>query len=205
MFFVLTLFLFFLTFILTEFCIKKLGWNGDITRKIAHILASLITFSTPYYLTKGEIVSMGILFSILMIITKSFGLIPSIHTVERKTLGEIYFPIGIALSAFIFLPDHILAFQCGMLVLGISDAMASLVGIPYGKHIYKIFGNKKSLEGSLSFFISTCIILGIFLGRFDGVVVINAGVLTVLEFFLVFGLDNLLLPLVTAYILTMIL
>lgn len=202
--FLLTLIAFLIVFILTELCIKKLRLDPDFTRKIAHVVAGIITFFTPYYLTRWEIVSIGVIFSIVLIFTKAFKLIPSIHSVQRKTLGEIYFPLGIALSAFLFLPNQMIAFQFGILVLGISDAVAALVGIPLGKHVYKILGNKKSLEGSVAFLIATCLILAIFAGSFN-LTFLGIGILlTLVEFLLVFGLDNLILPVLSAYLLTVL-
>jgi phytol kinase len=186
-----------------ETCVKKLHFNPDVTRKIAHTIAGFITIFTPYYLTKWEIFFIGIIFSIILTFTKIFKLIPSIHSVQRKTLGEIFFPLGIALSAIIFLPSNTVAFQCGILVLAVSDALAAIIGIKFGKHVFNIFGNKKSLEGSIAFFITTGLILLGFDVDFVHILIVSL-LLTIVEFFLVFGLDNLILPILSAYILTII-
>jgi len=200
----LTFIAFLLVFVLTEVCIKWLQLNSDLTRKIAHIISGIITFFTPFYLTKWEIFSIGIIFSLLLILTKRFKLIPSIHSVQRKTLGEIYFPLSIAISALLFLPSDVIAFQFGILILGISDAVAALVGVPFGKHSYKILGNKKSLEGSLVFFITACLIILGLVGNFNFNFLIIVLLLTIAEFLLVFGLDNLILPVLAGYLLTVL-
>jgi len=204
MYLLLTFFAFLLVFVLTEVCTKWLQLNSDLTRKIAHIISGIITFFTPFYLTKWEIFSIGIIFFFLLILTKRFKLIPSIHSVQRKTLGEMYFPLAIAISALLFLPFDVIAFQFGILILGISDAVAALVGLRFGKHSYKILGNKKSLEGSLAFFITSCLIMLGLIGNFNYNFLFIVFLLTFVEFALVFGLDNLILPVLAGYLFTLL-
>jgi len=148
-----------------------------------------------------------------------------VHSIERKTLGELYFPIGVALSAFIFLPAsaptlvsgqaNIVLFQFGVLVMGFADTTAAIIGVHYGKHKFtfvdpraKIFGagaSKKSVEGSSAFFVTTFLILLFF--NFFSIEIKLSGflvlpiVLSFLELILSFGLDNLILPVVASFLL----
>src|SRR3989344_1182300 len=145
---------FLILFLTVEVLNKKIGLKSEYTRKIAHLLSGVIVFFLPYFLTAYQIISLAALFTILLIGTRYFGLLSSIHKVNRKTIGEVYFPLGLGLSAFFFLPQNILAFQFGVLVLAFSDAFGGLVGQLYGKH--KIgFGLSKSWEGTLVFFLTT--------------------------------------------------
>ena len=104
-----------------------------------------------------------------------------------KELGDnsLYFILGAFISSLFF--SKIIA-AVSVLILGFSDAVATLVGKKFGKHeLYK----SKTLEGSLAFFISTFLIVSYFFGLIPGLI---AGV--VLALIELFGgsYDNLLIP-----------
>ena len=81
--------------------------------------------------------------------------------------------------------------------MSISDSFAALVGIKYGKT--KIYG-KKSLEGSFSFFISTIIILYMFMNNLSPFEYIYISLLiTIVELFSFHRInDNLTIPVFAA-------
>jgi phytol kinase len=181
--------------------LKKFRSDTDLTRKFTHIILGIIVFFSPYFLTKSYIITLGCSVAIIVLILKTLKLIPNIYAVSRQTMGEVYFPLGIAISAYFFLPNEVLAFQFGVLVLGFADAAASIVGIWFGKQAFYIFKNKKTFEGSLAFFVTTlCVYLG-FGNAFGPAALIIALVLTVAEAGLVFGLDNLVLAVLASYLL----
>ena len=175
---------------------------SDITRKIAHILSSILAFFLPYYLSRVELIILSILIATVLFITKNSKIFKSIHGIERATFGEIYFPLSLGLLAVFFLPSHLRAAQFGLLVLGFSDAMASIIGESFGKHFIYIKGHKKSFEGSAAFFITTCILIVIFFPSASFTVylvgILCAIILTLLELALIYGLDNLFLPILAA-------
>ncbi|MDD4989586.1 MAG: hypothetical protein PHV42_04150, partial [Candidatus Pacebacteria bacterium] len=156
------------------------------------------------FLTRRELIVLSVLFVGIIFATKTFGLFESIHGVSRKTWGEIYFPLSLGLLALFFLPEHILSAQFGVLVLGFSDALASIVGIEYGVHGMRIFGHKKSVEGSLTFFVTTTVLIFAFLTPASFLFIVSAiliaFLLTLVELFSINGLDNLLLPLLGAFL-----
>jgi phytol kinase len=70
---------------------------------------------------------------------------------DRETLGEIYFPIAVAII-FSFVRVQALPpllFCIPILVLTLADATGALIGIRYGRSRY--VGAAKSLEGSVAF------------------------------------------------------
>lgn len=85
--------------------------------------------------------------------------------------------------------------------MGISDALAGLVGEKFGKHYVKFFGNKKSLEGSLVFFLSSLALTVLFVPTFGYNLLFIPLILTFTEFCLIYGLDNFILPLAGAFLL----
>lgn len=113
-------------------------------------------------------------------------------------MGEILFPLGIALSALVFLPDALRAFQFGVLVLTFSDAFAAFFGSRYGKRKIRIGKHEKSLEGTIVFFLTT-VVIGMFFGVSPIQMVPSAAALALVELVLVFGLDNIALPLLAGF------
>lgn len=192
---------FLVLFISVEFLQKFTRLENNITRRIAHILSGIFVFFLPNFLSAQQIVILSVLFAVFLYITKYFRFFSSIHKVDRKTLGEIYFPLGVGISAFFFLPQNVVAFQFGVLVLTISDAFGGLIGEFYGKHI--IFKHsKKSFEGSAVFLALTYLLFLSFtsfkLRDYALTGLISAASLTFLELILAYGLDNLFLPSVSA-------
>ena len=191
-------------FIVLEITSLVLNLRNDLTRKVAHVAAGAAIFFFPYFLSKVEILAILASAAIVLLLTKLFRFFPSIHRVERKTWGEVYFPIGIIISATVFLPENIAAFQFGLLILAFSDALAAIVGTIHGKHKIRVFGSTKSFEGSLSFFLTTvAITIAIILptGNFTIAKSVGAaGALTIFEIMLAFGIDNLVLPIAASYI-----
>ena len=178
---------------LQRFVLKKTQWS----RKAAHIGMGFIIFLMPYYLTKTEIVIMALSFTAVLAFSK-FKQILSLHKVERKTIGEVLYPTSIALIAMISLPDNIEAFQAGVLTLAFADGFAAVVGMNFPVKQFKVFKNTKSVGGSLTFAIVTTMIVVLFpsMQEINPLLkIVFVVLLTVSEFLLIFGLDNLFIPL----------
>ena len=84
-----------------------------------------------------------------------------------------------------------------LMVLSISDSMASLIGIKYGKT--KLL--KKTLEGSFAFYLSTFLILSIFTKISVTYAIISSMIITVAELIDINVNDNIRIPLTTAILL----
>jgi phytol kinase len=180
----------------------------NLNRKIIHIISSFIIFFFPYFLSLNEIIFLSLLFALIFFFTKIFNFIPIINNVKRVSLGEVFYPLGVMLAAILFLPYDIMAFQFGVLVLGFSDSLANIVGALWGKNYFRLMGGSKSLAGSLAFLITTLILIFIFQGINSlgdiAIYLIIALILSFAEFVLFLGLDNLLLPSLSAYLITLI-
>lgn len=197
-----TTLLFFLFVI--EFFSRKYLINPSISRKVSHVGAAFIVYLMPLFLTRNEVIIIGSFFAVLLFFTRKTNIFSSIHSVERRTLGEVFLPLGVILCAAIFLPEKRLAFQFGIMIMGISDALASLVGERFGKRVIKIYGHTKSIEGSTVFFISSIFIFYFFTHRTDYMALLVPIVLTVTESLLIVGLDNFILPIAGAYLIQFI-
>lgn len=190
------------TFLLAvEIAKRKLSLSPSITRRVSHIGAALIATVSPLFISKNLIVFACLGFAVVMFLSLRTSFFSSIHPVRRKTFGEVFLPLGEALSAAIFLPQAVPSFQYGVLVMGLSDAFAGFVGEKYGKHQINIFNNRKSLEGSLVFLLATMLITFIFVPNLGLHLILIPLILTFVELILGFGMDNLVIPILAAFLL----
>ena len=93
---------------------------------------------------------------------------------KKRIAAHIYFTAA-ALIVLYFFPAEIAIGAITVATLG--DAMAAIIGKPFGKHRFK---NGKSLEGSLAFFITALLILVPLIDLPHGIVGALAG--TLVEF-----------------------
>jgi phytol kinase len=203
--FLLVAFAYGLIFVVLEAVAHKLRPPAELARKLGHIIAGIAAALLPFVLNYKEIALLGALFVPAVLVSMKFGVFKSVHGVNRKTYGEVYFPLAICLSALLF-PDQLL-YTYAVLTLGVSDALASLVGIRYGRRKYRVRGGHKSYEGSIAFFVSTLVIGGgLLVALVPNVSVVSvciwstllAAVLTLVEARGHTGADNLFVPLAAA-------
>ncbi|MGA0109025.1 MAG: hypothetical protein ACO3HG_01045 [Schleiferiaceae bacterium] len=184
-------------FVLMEVVKRRTQIRGTVTRKILHVSTALISMALPSYLTPGWLLVLAGVFTGVLALSKAFKVFTSIHEVPRKTWGEVVFPLGIGLAAWLVYYGLDLdpelatrALRFGLLTMGILDVAAEWGGqIPSPK---LWFG--KSVAGSLSFFA-----VGLMLCAAHGIPLSITAVasifgLTVSESVLGRGLDNLALP-----------
>jgi len=187
----------------------KLNQKVDnLVRKIVHSLSGIAIFFFPYFFSVKQIVFLSLLFTVIFILGRFFNFLGIINKVKRLSWGEVFYPLGILISTLIFLPNNVPAFQFGVLVLGFSDALANIIGSLWGEHKVKLMGGTKSLEGSVAFFLSIFLLLIIFnFNQSDfnlWYYFLVASGLSISEFALFFGLDNLFLPAFAAYLFTLV-
>ena len=186
-------------FIVTDFIKHRFLLDSNNSRKIVHIASCVTVCTFPYTLINSEIYLICFIFVIITSFTKYRNIFKSIHSVDRTTFGAEAYPIGVLIATYCFLPLDKTAFIYGMLVGGFSDSIASVIGKYYKYKEILVFGQKKSLGGSLSFFMTTVIIsylfifiLGIELSIIS--ILIIAFILTMAELVQTFGIDNVTIP-----------
>ena len=173
---------------------RKSVITNDLSRRLAHIGAGVINIVAPLFVSQVAIIVVNIIFAGLLLITRNTKRISSIQNTSRKTYGDVYFPLGIIAVAVVLLPDHVTAFQYGVAIMGISDALAGFVGERWGRKSISILNNPKTLTGAIVFYITSLVITLIFASQLLPIVFVLPLVLTAVEFPLVYGLDNLVLP-----------
>jgi phytol kinase len=190
--------LFLLFFLCVDRVTSKFKLDKEYSRKFVHIVSGSIVAFLPIFISFKQIALLSLIFIPIMYVSKIRKLFPSIHDVKRSTFGEIYFPLSILIVSLVFPETRI--FVYAILVMAISDGLASILGLKYGKKKYGIFSASKSYFGSTTFFICTTLIGILVLTTSLFNVLILAMFLTLIEAGLSEGLDNLVLPPVAAFL-----
>ncbi len=192
--------------------------HGELTRKCLHIGMGLLTLSFPWLFEEAwPIIVLGLLSAGGMLALRfvralrtSVGCV--VTGVSRSTLGEVYFPIAVAILFLLYKFEphedpacHLQLYCIPILLLTLADAMAALIGVRYGQSHYATSDGRKSVEGSLAFFL-----VGFFCAHVPLLLFTNVGreetfliglllawLAMMFEAIAWAGLDNLALPLVS--------
>lgn len=182
--------------------------HPELVRKLLHITMGLVALSFPWIFAASwpvwvlAIISMS---GLLMLkahrgLKKQLGNV--IHGIQRESLGELYFPLAVAIL-FDITEGNAILFCVPVLVLALADATAALVGVFYGKLHYTTAEGDKSIEGSVAFFFVTFLSVHIPLLLFTDTSRVDTLLIGFIMGFLIMlfeaiawrGLDNLFIPL----------
>ena len=182
----------------------------EVSRKTVHMGTGALVCVFPWlFQSAATVAALSAAFLLLLVFLRSRKLLSSVGDVERASVGELLFPVSVGLLFWLShaRPAYYLA---PLLVLVVPDAAAALVGKTYGRVLFEVEqGERKSLEGSLMFFLLT--FLAVFLPLLlmtdtaKGPLVLEvlqlAFLVACLEAICVNGVDNLVIPLACYYIL----
>lgn len=180
---------------------RKRVIHNEEARKMVHVLHALTIVAWAYFLPNyTPIIIVEVLFIILVVAVKRYGLLSGFRAVGRLTYGEVLFLLGVI--AVCLLSPRYSHFVVIMLHVGIADAAAAVVGKRLKSPIYTVLGHTKSLAGSVACFVSSVAIFSSYLLytnniSWSNLVFIAGGalIITGVENFSPYGSDNFTLPL----------
>lgn len=184
--------------ILSEILWKTRGVRGELARKFVHILSGSTIAFLPFIISYNWVAILGVGFIVANIINRRTPIFHAIHSVKRKSVGDILFGLTVVLLALIR-PDKWL-FAGAVLQVAVADGLAAVVGTKAKKGKYEIFGYKKTMAGTLTF-ISFSAFISAFIVGVGGysvsslVIVLMAFTLAGTENISGKGSDNITLPL----------
>ena len=181
--------------------------HPEILRKLMHVFMGLVTAGFPWLFDDAWPVLLLASSSLLalVLLRGDFALTRPVqgvlHGVERSSWGELLFPLAVAI-VFLLADGDPLLYCVPILVLTLADAVAALIGVYYGQLRYTTLEGRKSVEGSLAFFIVTflCVHVALLLfsdvGRAESLLIgLLMGVIVMMfEAVAWRGLDNLFIP-----------
>lgn len=187
---------------------ELLGPEGG--RKMVHIGMGLVGLSLPWFFRESwpvwvmAALSGGVLAVVRLVPAIGRRLGGVLGKVERPSIGDVLFPLGVAVSFTIAQGKPVL-FTAAMGVLTFGDTAGALVGSRCGHLKYSIFRATKSVEGSVAVLVVSAVWVAADLALLGGKSLLDAlafgGVIglfaALVEAVSSHGLDNLLLPTLT--------
>lgn len=194
-----------------ELLYHRIGVKAEISRKYVHIATGVISLVFPLLIDNHwYILALCAGFIVILQISIRFGMLPSINNVGRKTRGSILYPVIVYGCYLVYqYYGQYIYYYLPILILAIADPAAALTGksFPIGK--YTLFGQGKTLAGSLAFFLTAMITSLLLLYYVEGAdsikILVFSGLIatttTLAEAMTHKGYDNLFIPLTTVFIL----
>ena len=205
---ILTLLVVFVLLVCNEWWWRSQRSHTEINRKFIHITVGTFVAFWPLFLSWQQIRWLSLAFLIVVALSKYLHIFKAIHSVQRPTWGEIFF--AVAVGAVTFITHDKWIFAAAVLQMALADGLAAIIGVQYGrKQSYLIFGQAKSVIGTATFIFVSVYILFAFMYISDtplpyATIFGLAAAAGVIENFGVFGLDNLLVPVLIAFVLQQI-
>jgi len=194
--------------LVAELLHRRWAIEGEITRKVVHIgTGNVILLAWWLQIPAWIGVTAAVLAGVVTLVAHKFPILPGVNSIGRKSLGTSFYALSMGILVAYFWEIHQPQYAAiGILTMSYGDGMAALIGQRFGKHQYKVQGITKSWEGSLTmgaFSYGVCSLILVFtLGNPWQVWLISsivALVATGLECFSWWGLDNLTVPVASAF------
>jgi len=213
---------------LAELLVRRFHVSAFVVRSILHLLMGVAIF---FVLTSFHANAYPALAALLIFLVNALNLrfmwfrsllgMPDADAVQApavKSYGSLLFPLVFLVQLLLLWESHRWIVQTSMLVLGVSDALAALVGRSVGKkHLEHLTKNPKTVEGSLALWCSAFVLLSgsllLFRPSFSGALatiptmqlfalaLLLALVATAVEALISHGFETLFIPASIAYIL----
>jgi len=176
--------------------------KGEYQRKFLHIASGSFIASWPWLIGWGTIQILSLLMISIMAANHYLGVFNYQKRIGRVSYGDIFLGLAVFLSSV--LTHNKIFFALAILEVAVADGLAAVAGSSYGKEWgYKVLGYRKTLIGTMVFWIATASILtGGLLAAHDifsfkdyyYLLLLLPPALTLIENVAIFGIDNLIIP-----------
>lgn len=202
----------FVLLVITELLYKRKILKGEYHRKFLHITAGSFIAFWPWLVGWGTLQILATVMLGVIVINRYFPVFNYYgRRLGRTTFGDIFLSLAILICALY--SHNKVFFALAILEVALADGLAAVVGIAYGKQWgYKVFGYRKTVLGSMTFWIISAALVPSLLAAHDVLslndyyflLLLLPPTLTILENLAVFGVDNLAIPLATLIILRLV-
>ena len=185
----------------------------DFTRKFIHIAVGMWSYGTVLlFQSRTFAIIPPAAFIAINALSYWRGTFKAMEMEEKENMGTVYFPISFAVLLWL-LWDHPDLLVASLMPMTWGDAMAAIIGRPFGRRIYSVLGSTRSLEGSAAMlvfawvatFVALLLLAPIPLGTAAVAALVTAIGATIAEAVSPWGTDNLTVPAVSALILVLML
>ena len=139
---------------IAEIIRRILQISSEFTRKLVHLLVGILLCFVPVYLQSAvPMIAIAAFFVVGNFISLKLGWFKSIHG-DRHSYGTVFYPLSFLVLVVFFWPNYPALVIIPMAVMAFGDAAAGIIGeLAASPHRYKLIGEAKSLEGSLTMWV----------------------------------------------------
>lgn len=158
--FLISIFFVSIVILLSEILFKSTKIESNTIRKLVHISIGGAASFTPYFFNSNlPQIFLALTFILINYAALNNNFLISIHSIRRKSYGTTFFPLSFLILS-IFFWEYEPYFFLSFMILSFSDPLASIVGENIKKpRKFYVMGDRKSIEGSITFFVISLIIL----------------------------------------------
>jgi dolichol kinase len=183
--------------------LKKILQN-EARRKFVHITVGIFVASWPWLLSWRTIQVIGAVMAVVVYLNRQGHYFKFNKGLKRESYGDYLFALAIVISAL--LTHTKIFFAVAILHLALADGLAAIIGQNYGMNWrYKVFGQVKTVVGTMTFWLVSLGILGVgslfahnalSYSSFGLIIVLLPPLLSFVENFSIKGTDNITIPVV---------
>ena len=177
--------------------------SREIVRKIIHIgVGPLIPIAQFLKIDQNSALIFTGIVSLMVLINYSYKLFPTIEDVERKSYGTLFYCLSLFILIYLFWVKNPYALITGFFIMTFGDGLAGLLGRSFNSKSWIFFKQKKSFFGTITMFLTSLIIVCSIGYSQQNSFNLNyfaiAFLATILEQFSVLGIDNFIVPILSA-------
>ena len=129
--------------------------NAEVQSKLVHIGTGLYAITLPWLFPERwpvyVLVAVTLVIMVILRLPNS-RLGATLHGVERQSYGDFLLAISVGVCLFLA-EDQLYLYVLPIAILTLADAAAALTGTAYGTKFFRVEEGRKSIEGSVAFFI----------------------------------------------------
>ena len=164
----------FLTILIPVFLKKKKILSKFMARKTVHLFTGLVVLIVPFFILPLHAILIAMSLTVVVYFSARDSSVKQLQELYEsigeeaeenagRLEGPFYYCLSITLlfTVFVLFAPYQLYFPiCGILIMIVSDSLASMVGKKYGriKIALPYTGSQRTLEGSLTFFVSALLL-----------------------------------------------
>ena len=178
--------------------------NKEVIRKIIHIgIGPLIPLAKFLDIDQTTALCISGFISFLTFINYKAKLFPTIEDIERKSYGTLFYCLSLFILIYVYWNKDPMSLIAGFFIMTFGDGLAGLIGKNFKSKSWFYLNQKKSFFGTMTMFITSFIVVFgvsyIYKYPFNINFFTIALISTVLEQFSILGIDNLIVPITSAF------
>jgi phytol kinase len=148
--------------VLAEILWQKKILRGEYQRKFVHISSGTFIAFWPWIISFRWVQLISLVMLIIVFFVQHFKLLHFTSEPKRVSYGFVFFALAVLLASII--TSNKLIFTLAILNMALADGLAAVVGQKYGKNWrYKVLTHTKTVLGSMTFWLVSLCIFGVWL------------------------------------------